>query len=434
MKTFKRGGVHPPEYKGLTKGMAIENLPAPALVYIPMSQHTGAPARPVVGEGDTVEKGQLLAEAGGYVSANMHAPVSGRVKAAQKIQNLLGVFVDHVVIENDGGERWAEGMNRPREWQGLSAEAMREIVLSAGIVGMGGAAFPTHVKLNPPGDKKIDTLVINGAECEPYLTCDYRLMLERADGIAGGISILKKILRVARVIVGIEANKADAAEKMRAALASDPSVMVELLKVKYPQGAEKQMISSVLRREVPSGGLPMDVGVVVHNVATCYAIYEAVTLGKPLIERVVTVSGDGVERPGNYMVRLGTPVNVLLEASGVAKDAKRIIAGGPMMGVAFFNTDLPVQKGTSGIVVLREAPDLVQRDCIRCGRCVDVCPLGIVPTDIARAVEHERVGEYGPLHAADCMECGSCAFICPARIPLVQYIKQAKQEVLRRKK
>lgn len=433
MKTFKQGGVHPPEHKELAEEKAIEKLPVPGFVYIPLSQHIGAPAKLVVNVGDTVDKGRLIAEAGGYVSTNMHATVSGKIKAVQKIQNLLGRNVDHIVIENDNEERWAPGLDQPVEWKPLSAEKLGEIVASAGIVGMGGAAFPTHVKLKPPKEKPIDTLVINGAECEPYLTCDFRLMMEHAAGVAEGISILKKILGVSRVIIGIEANKMSALTKMQAAFVNDASVEVELLKVKYPQGAEKQLINSVLGREVPSGGLPMDVGVVVHNVATCYAVYEAVAGNKPLIERVVTVSGDGVERSANYLVRLGTPVKDLLQAAGLKSGVKKLIAGGPMMGVAFFNADIPVQKGTSGIIVMKNVPDFVKRDCIRCGKCIDVCPMGIVPTDIARAVDVGSKGEYKALHAMDCMECGSCTFVCPARIPIVQYIKEAKRDLTAKK-
>lgn len=430
MKTFKRGGIHPPEYKELAKDKAIEKLPLPDLLYIPVSQHLGAPAKLVVNVGDKVDKGQLIAEAGGYVSANIHASVSGKIKSIQKIQNLLGNLVDHVVIENDREERWAAGLNQPVEWQNLSGDILRDKVLKAGIVGMGGAAFPTHVKLNPPKEKPIDTLIINGAECEPYLTCDHRLMLERVDGVVDGIMILKKILGVDRVIVGIEENKVHAFSKVKAALTNkDSSAEVYLLKIKYPQGAEKQLIDSVLGREVPSGGLPMDVGVVVHNVATCFAVHEAVVLNKSLIERLVTVSGDGVERPANYLVRIGTPVKYLLEASRLKEGAEKIISGGPMMGVAFFNADLPVLKGTSGIVVMDKPPDFIERSCIRCGRCLSVCPMGIEPTEIARAVEFDHVGELEALHAMDCMECGSCAFICPARIPLVQYIKQGKREI-----
>lgn len=430
MKTFKMGGIHPPEYKCLAEHKAIENLPAPELLYIPVSQHTGAPAKIIVNVGDAVDKGQLIAEAGGYVSANIHSPVSGKIKEIKKIQNLLGSLVDHIVIENDKAERWAAGMNQPRLWEALSAEELRGIVAEAGIVGMGGAAFPTHVKLNPPKEKPIDTLVINGAECEPYLTCDHRLMIERTTGIAAGIIILKKILGAPKVIIGIESNKIDAYNKIKASFTGDDGVDVFLLKVKYPEGAEKQLINAVLRREVLSGGLPMDVGVVVQNAATCFAVFEAVTINKPLIERVVTVSGDGVERPANYQVRIGTPIKHLLDASRIKKSVKRMIAGGPMMGVSFFNVDLPVQKGTSGIVVMSEYHDYLERECIRCGRCISVCPMGIEPTALASAVKNKQVGEYKGLNCMDCMECGSCTFVCPARIPIVQYIKEAKAEVV----
>ncbi len=430
MKTFKRGGVHPKEYKELSENKAIESLAVPELLYIPVSQHLGAPARVTVNVGDTVDKGQVIAEAGGFVSANIHATVSGKVKAIQKIQNILGRMVDHVVIENDREERWAEGLIQERQWEDLSVEKLRDFVADAGIVGMGGATFPTHVKLNPPKDKPIDTLVINGAECEPFLTCDYRMMLEKTGGVVSGIKILKKILDVDKVLIGIEENKAAAFNKMREAVAGDPSISCYLLKVKYPQGAEKQLIKAVIDREVPPGGLPMDVGVVVHNIATCFATFEAVTKNMPLIERVVTVSGDAVERPANYLVRIGTPIKNLLEASHLQRNAAKIISGGPMMGVAIFNTELPVQKGTSGIVVLKDAAQVEKKACIRCGKCIEVCPIGIEPTELARSVEFDPdAKELEVLHALDCMECGSCTFVCPAQIPIVQYIKQAKQDI-----
>lgn len=433
METFNRGGIHPPEHKELAEGKAIEKFPVPEFLYVPLSQHIGAPAVIKVQVGDTVDKGQVIAEAGGFVSVNMHAPVSGKIKSVVKIQNLLGRMTDHIVIENDGEERWVAGLNKERKQENLTAEELKNIISGAGIVGMGGAAFPTHVKLSPPKEKPIDTLVINGAECEPYLTCDYRLMLERTGGVVGGIKILKKVLSVEKVIFGVESNKTDAFNKIKAQIGNDPSIDAKLLKVKYPQGAEKQLINAVLDREVPSGGLPMDVGVVVHNVATCFAVFEAVTFNKPLIERLVTVSGDGVMKPANYLVRIGTPIKNLLEKSEISKDVKKIIAGGPMMGVAFFDTELPVQKGTSGIVVLKNLPEYVERNCIRCGKCISVCPMGIEPTALACAVKAGVQGGLEELCALDCMECGSCTYVCPARIPIVQYIKQAKAEIMGKK-
>lgn len=434
MKTFKRGGVHPPEHKELAEHKAIETLAVPGLLYVPVSQHIGAPASLRVAAGDELLKGQVVAEASGYVSTNIHSPVSGKVKSIEKIQDLLGKKVDHVVIENDHAERWVGGLNIKRDWQSFSVEELLNIVVASGIVGMGGATFPTHVKLKPPVDKKIDTLVINGVECEPYLTCDYRLMLERVEGLKEGVKIVQKILGVKRVIFGIESNKQDAFERVDSAFRDDPEVEVVVLRVKYPQGAEKQLIDSVLGREVPPGKLPLDVGVVVQNVATCFAVYEAVALNKPLIERIVTVTGDGVQKPANYLVRIGTPVSFLLEASGVNKKVSKLVSGGPMMGIAFFNADLPVLKGTSGVLAFTKVPNFMPGPCIRCGRCVEVCPLGGVASEIARAVEAGSQGEYEHLHVLDCMECGSCTFVCPARRPLVQYVKQAKQEMALKKK
>jgi len=430
-RTFRKGGIHPPEHKELTEWKAIEVLPPPPLLYIPLSQHTGAPASLKVSPGDSVAMGALIGEASGYVSANVHASVSGKVKEIVKRQNHLGAFTDYVVIENDGRDLWAEGRNSSRAYEHLTPDEIRNIIFEAGIVGMGGAAFPTHVKLNPPKEKKIDALIINGSECEPYLTCDHRLMIEKASNVATGILLLKKALGVDKVIIGIEENKFDAYSKMRAIFLSDPSVSVVLLKVKYPEGAEKQLISALLNREVPSGGLPMDVGVVVQNVGTAYATYEAVVMGRPLVERVVTVSGDGVKKKGNYLIRIGTPIQYILEACGVEDGIKKIIMGGPMMGVAISDKMLPVVKGTSGILVMKGAASYEERECVRCGRCIDACPMGLEPTAIARAVKNCEREAYIDLHPMDCMECGSCAYVCPARIELVQYIKQAKLEVIK---
>jgi electron transport complex protein RnfC len=340
---------------------------------------------------------------------------------------------DHIVIENDRKDEWLEGSRSERDWHLMETSSLIDSIREAGLVGMGGAAFPTHVKLSPPKDKKIDTLVINGVECEPYLTIDGRMMLERPREIAEGIRILKMILGVERVVVGVESNKKEAHAAMRAALRSDENVSVELLEVKYPQGAEKQLIDAVVGREVPSGKLPLEVGVVVQNVSTAYAVYKAVVFREPLIERPLTITGEGIERPANLVVPIGISIGELIERQGLKKETKRIILGGPMMGVAVYDPDFPVVKGTSGILALTKTIDTFPGPCIRCGRCVEVCPMALEATKIKSAVGEGEVSEYEHLHVLDCVECGSCAFRCPARIPLVHYIKVGKAELMAKK-
>ncbi len=427
--TFREGGVHPPEMKHLSEEAKIEVIDAPARVVLPVSQHIGAPAKPMVKPGDVVLKGQVVAEAGGFVSAPVHASVSGTVKAIEPRTTPLGRTCDHIIIDNDGKDRWVEGAGREQEWKLLEHDQIVDAIRAAGLVGMGGAAFPTHVKLTPPEGAKIDTLVINGVECEPFLTIDGRMMLERPREIAEGIRILKHVLGVKRTVLGIEANKKEAFAAMRAALRSDDDVTVEMLEVKYPQGAEKQLIDSVLGRQVPPGKLPLDVGVVVQNATTAWAVYEAVVKRRPLIARPLTVTGDGIERPANLIVPIGTSIGELALRQGLKNTTRKIILGGPMMGVAIFNPDLPVVKGTSGLLALIEGVQTYSYPCIRCGKCVEVCPLSGFAPDIVAAIKEERVQDYEKLHVLDCMECGSCAFQCPARRPLVHYIKLAKAEL-----
>lgn len=429
MKTFEKGGVHPPDMKALSADAKIEEIEAPARVVLPVSMHIGSPAKAVVKPGDRVLKGQVVAEATGFVSTPVHASVSGTVKAIERRTTSLGRACDHIIIENDGKDEWVEGLHRERDWKIMNKDDLLDVIRESGLVGMGGAAFPTHVKLMPPQDKPIDTLVINGVECEPYLTIDSRMMLERQQQISDGIRILKTILGVKRVVVGIEANKKEAYASMRAALRSDEDVRIVLLEVKYPQGAEKQLIDVVVGRKVPSGKLPLDVGAVVQNVTTAYAVYEAVARRTPLISRPLTVTGEGIERPANLVVPIGTPIGELTERQGLKEGTRKIILGGPMMGVAVYDPELPVVKGTSGILALTRVMDTYPGPCIRCGKCVSHCPMMLIPTEIRAAAEHGEAERYEHLHVLDCMECGSCAFKCPARIPLVHYVKVAKAEL-----
>jgi electron transport complex protein RnfC len=427
MKTFK-GGIHPKAMKYLTRDARLERIPPPRLVVLPVLQHIGVPAKAIVKPGDAVLKGQAVAEANGYVSVPVHASTSGTVKAVERRQTSTGQFCDHVVIESDGEERWAPGVGEARDWKAMGVERIKAAIRDAGVVGLGGAAFPTHVKLSPPEDRPIDLLIINGIECEPYLTADYRLMIERAKGIAEGIRIIMKVLGAPRAVIGVEADKRDAFEKMRDTVWADDAISAELLEVKYPQGAEKQLIESIAGREVPPGRLPFDVGVVVHNVGTACAVFEAVAHGVPLIERAVTVTGDGVARPANLVVPLGTPIGDILQRQGLDPRTRKVVLGGPMMGIAVPALDMPVVKGTSGILALRRMPNFMPGPCIRCGRCVEVCPLRGMAAEMVEAIEAGDVERYEHLHVLDCMECGTCTFECPAHRPIVHYVKKAKAE------
>lgn len=433
LKTFP-GGAHPPEKKELSKDRPIENAPMPERVFIPLSQHIGAPCKPVVDKGAKVRKGQVVGEAAGFVSVPVHASISGTVAGIEQRPHIFGAGIPCVVIDNDGQDEWIEGCNRQADYAVLDHDAIRRKVAAGGLAGMGGATFPTHVKLSPPPEKPIDTLIINGVECEPYLTCDYRLMLEQPERIVEGAEIIMKAVRCGRCIIGIEANKPDAFELMSRKTAGHGKISVEMLEVKYPQGAEKQLIKALLGREVPSGGLPMDVGALVSNVGTAAAVHDAVAFNRPLIERVCTVTGEGVERPANFLVRIGTPLTWLLEKAGIKPGAKKFILGGPMMGLAQFTTDLVVIKGTSGILALMEAEGGDYENCIRCGRCVESCPSCLVPSEVSILAE---AGEWEPAkekNALDCIECGVCAYVCPAKRPIVHLIKLVKNELLRIKK
>jgi electron transport complex protein RnfC len=424
MSTFN-GGAHPREMKTLSS-KAIEKLPLSKRYIVPLQQHTGAAAIPAVQAGDLVKTGQLIASASGFISANIHSPISGKVAAIEKMPHPCGSLSEAIVIDSDGLDEQAGFTGSPAAE--LSPSAIVEIIRNSGIVGLGGAAFPTHVKLSPPKEKIIDSVIINCCECEPYLTCDHRTMLESAEEIFKGLELIMKVLDVKNAFLAVEDNKKDTAATLEKFVSGVPGAKIVFLRTKYPQGAEKQLIKAVLAREVPSGGLPMDVGCVVHNVQTVKAVYEAVYFGKPLFERAITVAGE-VKNPGNFLARTGTPVtDIINHCGGLTEDAAKIIIGGPMMGVSQSSLDVPVLKGTSGIVVLgkKAAVACEPSNCIRCGRCVDACPSGLVPTMISRLVEKERYDDLGGYSPADCIECGCCAFECPSGIRLVQNIKLAK--------
>ncbi len=430
------GGIHPRYEKDRTAGLAVKPLPDSDEVVIPLSQHIGAPASACVEKGDEVLRGQAVGEPGGFVSTFIHSPVSGKVKAIEPRPGMGGVPVQSVVITNDGENRQAEFEGLGAGWESADADTLKELIRKGGLVGMGGAAFPTHVKLSPPKEKPIDAVVLNGAECEPFLTSDHRVMLERADDVVTGLAIVQKVLGASKAIIGIEQNKPDAIEAVTKA-AQGKNIEVFSLEVKYPQGAEKQLIDACLGRQVPSGGLPMDVGVVVQNVGTAAAIADAVVLGKPLIERIVTVTGPAINDPSNLLIKVGTPVNKVIEAcGGVKDDIGKLISGGPMMGMAQYTDEVSVTKGTSGLLFLTK--DDVDLDdpgpCIRCGRCVRVCPMRLPPTEIATYSAKTMIEEAEESGALDCIECGSCSFECPSHITLVQHIRLGKAAIMAAKR
>ncbi|MDD2196347.1 MAG: electron transport complex subunit RsxC [Bacteroidales bacterium] len=434
LKTFPKGGIHPPQNK-FTANRPIEVLPLPQQVVIPISQHIGAPATLIVAIGDKVLVGQVIAKSSGFVSANIHSSVSGTVASLDSVIDSSGYKRPAITITVEGDE-WISEIDRTSSLKKeipFSAEEIIAKMNEAGIVGLGGATFPSHVKLSIPKGKKADVLIINGAECEPYLTSDHRLMLEKADELMVGILLLKKALGVERALIGIEKNKPDAIKHLRIITANYKGVEVHALKVKYPQGGEKQLIKSLINREVPSGALPIEVGTVVHNVGTAFAVYEAVQKNKPLIERVVTVTGKNLTQKGNFMVRIGTPVINLIEAAGgVPEDTAKIVNGGPMMGKALISAETPVTKGTSGIILFPVKDSLrpvMKPACIRCGKCISACPMGLEPYLLIRLSQRNMTERMEEERILDCMECGSCSFVCPANLPLLDYIRLGKAEV-----
>lgn len=435
MWTIAGEGIHPVDEKRLTSSIKIEEIKLPAKVVIPLSQHIGAPCEPVVKIGDMVKKYQKIGEAKGLVSSPVHASVSGKVIAIGRFPHPSGNQYNSIVIESDGKDEPVEGLKENTGYLSMDPKELRDIILNAGIVGMGGATFPTHVKLNPPREKKIDAVILNGAECEPYLTADDRLMVEMAGEVIEGMKILMHIMGVGEGYIGIEDDKPGAIEVMSRA-ASGTSIRVSSLKKKYPQGAEKQLIKSISNREVPSGGLPMDIGVVVQNVGTAVAVYNAVRYGIPLVDRIVTVTGHGIKKSGNFRVRIGTLLeHVVNECGGFIGEPGKIIFGGPMMGIAQYSMHVPVLKGTSGILVMtREDIKLEDfRACIRCGRCVQACPIRLLPNMYSVLAEAGQSKEAEKYYVLDCIECGCCTYVCPSRRPIVQQIRYIKAEMRKAK-
>lgn len=435
IKTFRMGGVHPPGNK-LSAGKKIEKLAIPSQVVIPLGQHIGAPAQVQVKRGDIVKVGTLLAKAGGFVSANIHSSVSGKVKKVDQIIDASGyrkpaVFID---VEEDEWDASIDTSDTLIKECKLTPKEIITKIAEAGVVGMGGATFPTHVKLSPPPGMKAEMLIINGVECEPFLTADHSLMLDKAHEILVGIQILMKALVVDKAAIGIEKNKPDAIQLFKELTAKEyPMIKVVPLKMKYPQGGEKQLIDAIMKRQVKSGALPISVGAVVQNVGTVFAVYEAVQKNKPLVERVVSVTGKSLAEPSNFMVRIGTPVSALIEAAGgVPEDTGKLISGGPMMGKALINAEVPVAKGTSGVLLLSKTDSLrnPMRDCIRCGKCVSICPMGLNPSLLMNLSANKEWDDAEENYIQDCLECGSCSFTCPANRPLLDYLRVGKRIVM----
>ena len=434
LRTFRIGGIHPPENK-LSAGKPVEVLPIPSQVVIPLGQHIGAPATATVKKGDEVKVGTIIAQAGGFVSANIHSSVSGKVLKIDNVYDSSGYPKPAVFISVEGDE-WEEGIDRSpaivKECN-LDAKEIVAKISAAGIVGLGGATFPTHVKLSPPPGNKAEILIINAVECEPYLTSDHVLMLVHVEEIMIGLIILMKAILVNNAVIGVENNKKDAIVHLTKLATAYPGIEVMPLKVQYPQGGEKQLIDAVIRKQVKSGALPISTGAVVQNVGTVFAVYEAVQKNKPLVERIVTVTGKKLSRPSNLLVRIGTPIAALIEAAGgLPENTGKIIGGGPMMGRALLSPDVPVTKGSSGVLILdrEEAVRKPMRDCIRCAKCVGVCPMGLNPAFLMRDTLYKSWETAEKGNVVDCIECGSCSFTCPANRPLLDYIRQAKKTVM----
>lgn len=434
--TFK-SGVYPPHNKHFTEDKKIEFLMPNGLLTYPMAQHIGKPCEPIVKVGDRVLVGQKIGESDGFVSSPIHSSVSGTVKEIGPKKVPDGREILSVVVENDGLYEKYDGITPRESYEDLSKEELLKIIRDAGIVGMGGAGFPTHIKLSPPADKKIDTIIVNGAECEPYLTSDYRVMLEETQRVVDGIKIMLHMFQGAKGYIGIEDNKKEAILKIKEAVKDIPNIEVKVLKTKYPQGGEKQLIYSITKRMVPSGGLPADVGCIVQNIETAVAIERAVLRGKPIMRRIVTVSGGAIKNPKNLNVRLGTSLRELVEAAGgFKKEPAKIICGGPMMGIEIHNLDAPVIKGTSALLCLteEEVKPSEEFDCIRCGKCVQACPMNLIPTTLNTLAAREEYQAFEAEHGMDCIECGCCSFVCPAKRNLAMSFRAAKKAVIASRK
>ncbi|MCT4598233.1 MAG: electron transport complex subunit RsxC [Vallitalea sp.] len=434
--TFKRG-IHPSHSKDFTEEKPIKlYMPKGDLVF-PMLQHIGAPCKPVVKKGDKVLVGQLIGEPQGFVSSPIHSSVSGTVKAISDELHTNGSKVQSIIIENDGEYTENDSMKPREDFTNLSKEEILKIIKEAGIVGMGGAAFPTFIKLSPPPEKKIDYIIVNGAECEPYLTSDHRIMLEETDRVVKGLQIILHLFPEAKGVIGIEDNKPNAIKAMKEAVKGLNNISVGVLKTKYPQGAEKQLIYSITKREVPTGGLPADVGCIVQNIDTVVAIHRAVLRGRPLMRRIVTVTGGAIKEPQNFKVRIGTSYRELIEAAGgFVEEPEKIISGGPMMGLALFSLDVPVIKGSSSILCLTKAEAKItkEKNCIRCGKCVNVCPMNLLPLELNKYAINNEDDLFVKYKGMNCMECGACSYVCPSKRHLVHSIRTTRRTIMAKNK
>lgn len=431
LATF-RGGIHPYEGKELSESNPVVVLQPTGEMVFPLSQHIGAPAKPLVAKGDKVLVGQKIGEPGGFISSCIISSVSGTVKSIEPRMVANGSMVQSIVVENDGKYETVEGYGAERDYKTLSKEEIRNMVKEAGIVGLGGAGFPTHVKLTPKDESKIDYILVNGAECEPYLTSDYRMMLEEPEKIIGGLNVILRLFDNAKGVIGIENNKPEAIKLMTELVKDEPRITVCPLKTKYPQGGERSLIYAVTGRKINSSMLPADVGCIVDNVDTVISIYNAVCKGIPLIRRIITVTGDAINKPQNYKVRIGMDYTALLEASGGFKtDPEKVISGGPMMGQALYNLNIPVTKTSSALTCLTKDEVAVHAPsaCIRCGRCVDVCPSHVIPQMMMDAAERSDIEKFVQLDGMECCECGCCTFVCPAKRPLTQAFKEMRKTV-----
>lgn len=428
-----RGGIHPPEEKHHTEKKPLETMPPPERVVIPLLQHIGAPARALVKIGERVKVGQCVAKGAGFVTTVMHATISGEVSAVKSFDHPVFRSCEAVEIKSDGTDEWVERHPRSREAvDEIPPDDIKRIVTDSGIVGLGGAAFPTHVKLSPPPEKKIEQYILNGAECEPYLTADDRVMQERADDVVLGLRLMMRAVGVERAVIGIEANTPDSIRALTEAVSGYRGISIRKLPTKYPQGSEKQLIYVLTGREVPRGGLPMDVGVGINNVSTALAVAEAVCDGKPLIDRALTLTGSAFAEPRNLIVRLGTSFRDVIDyCGGFANEPAKILMGGPMMGIAQHTTDVPVIKGTSGIIALAEDDVSIveSQTCIRCGRCVNACPVFLLPSVLGILCERHKFEEAKDLGLLDCIECGCCTYVCPSGRPMVHMFKFGKVEL-----
>src|SRR6056297_3143390 len=434
--TFKQG-IHPEYHKELTKDEPLRKAKRPKEIVIPLQQHIGAPLKPIVEKGDHVKKGQKIGDTDSFVAAPVHSSVSGTVKAIEKVRTPAGQKTLSVIIEADKEDVFDDSLKSDKEIEQLSSKEIIDIIREAGIVGLGGAMFPTHVKLSVPDDKNVEYFILNGIECEPFLNADNRMMIERSKDIVEGMKLMMKAAGVKKGFIGIEDNKPRAISNMKKAVEDEANLEIKVFETKYPQGGEKMLIKAALGREVPAGGLPLDVGCIVNNISTAVAVLEAVTEGKPLIERTITITGEGIMEPCNLYYRLGTRIKDLIEeAGGYDGDPGKIILGGPMTGSAQHSTAVPTVKGTSGIIVLHKesVAKFDPKPCIKCARCVDSCPMSLLPLKLSDLSQYERYDELDEYDVQSCIECGSCSYICPADRPLLDYIRIGKMEDMKLKK